>query len=261
MKCCAFLLSVYPDYHMSMHTPLIGITTYRSLSRQNYPILSASEVYVQSVTRAGGCAVLIPLGVPDEKLADLVLRLDGVIFSGGGDVNPERYGSQAQPWVNSVDEDRDRVEINLFEAVLPRKMPFLGICRGIQLINVAMGGSLYEDLIQQGATSLKHNFSAGEARDYLAHPVKIESDSRLGQILGVNRVEVNSLHHQGIRNLAQGLRPTAWAPDGVIEAVEIPDHPFGLAVQWHPEWLQGHLAMRSLFQKFVRSASEYSSNR
>lgn len=244
-----------------MKTPLIGITTYRSLSRLNYPVLSATEAYVQSVSRAGGCPVLIPLGLPDETLTNLVLHLDGVIFSGGGDINPERYGSQAQPWVNSVDEDRDRVEINLFKAVIQCKMPFLGICRGIQLINVAMGGSLYEDLQKQGASSFKHDCFPGEARDYLAHPVRVEAHSRLGQVLGVDQVEVNSLHHQGIRDLAEGLRPSAWAPDGVIEGVEIPGYPFGLGVQWHPEWLQDHLAMRFLFREFVRSASEYSNTR
>ncbi len=244
-----------------MYTPLIGITTYRGFNRHKHPILSVPETYVQAVALAGGCPVLIPLGLPDDRLAELASRLDGVLFSGGGDVHPARYNSQPHPLVNSVDEDRDRVEINLFQATLSRKTPFLGICRGLQVINVAMGGSLYEDLINQGATSIHHDYFPNKPRHYLAHPVEIDANSRLVQILGSTQVQVNSMHHQGIRKLASGLHPTAWAPDGVIEAVEIPNHPFGLAVQWHPECLQGQPAMRCLFQEFIRAASEHSSNR
>jgi putative glutamine amidotransferase len=240
-----------------MTAPLIGITTYRSLSRNNLPLLTSTEAYIQSTINAGGCPLMIPLGLPDEMLTDLVSHLDGILFTGGGDVHPRRYASQPHPRVNSVDEDRDRVEISLIHAALTKQMPIFGICRGLQVINVAMGGSLYEDLLAQGGASLKHDFFPGEARDYVAHTVKIESSSHLRRILGVDEVEVNSMHHQGIRVLAPELRATAWSPDGLIEAVEMTDHPFGLAVQWHPEWLQAQLAMQFLFQEFVQAALEH----
>jgi gamma-glutamyl-gamma-aminobutyrate hydrolase PuuD len=120
---------------------------------------------------------------------------------------------------------------------------------------VALGGSLYEDLLDQYPNSLKHDRFPEKARDYLAHSVSIDENSQLAEILGTQEVQVNSLHHQGIRKAAPDLRSTAHAPDGVIEAVEAPEHPFGLAVQWHPEWLQAHLVMRSLFERFVQAAA------
>jgi putative glutamine amidotransferase len=236
-------------------TPLIGITTFRSLSRNNFPTIGVNEAYVQAVWQAGGTPVLIPLGLPEERLGEMLTHLDGILFTGGGDVHPERYGEQPHPLVNSVDEDRDRVEITLFHAAYERKIPFLGICRGLQVINVALGGSLYEDLLTQHPNSLKHDRFPAEAPDYLAHPVEVERGTRLANILGANRVDVNSMHHQSIRHLAAGLRAIAHAPDGVIEAIQVEDYPFGVAVQWHPEWLQAHLAMRALFSEFVRATS------
>ncbi len=238
-----------------MATPLIGITTFRTLSRNNFPTIGVNEAYVQSVSQAGGTPVLIPLGLPETTLVELLPRLDGIIFTGGGDVHPARYGNQPHPLVNSVDEDRDRVEITLFQAAYDRRMPFLGICRGLQLVNIALGGSLYEDLLAQYPQALQHNYFSVQAPDYLAHPVTVEEDTRLAGILGATRLEVNSLHHQGIRQLGSGLQPIAHAPDGLVEAVQVLDYPFGLAVQWHPEWLQEHLAMRALFSEFVRGCS------
>ena len=238
-----------------MSAPLIGITTFRSLSRNNFPTIGVNEAYVQSVWQAGGTPVLIPLGLPEGELAEALTRLDAILFTGGGDVHPSRYGEQAHPLVNSVDEDRDRVEIALFQAAYQRKMPFLGICRGLQLINVALGGSLYEDLLTQYPDSLQHDYFSVEATDYLAHPVSLEQNNLLASILKTTHLEVNSLHHQGIRRLAEGVKAIAYAPDGVIEAIQVDDYPFGLAVQWHPEWLQAHLAMRALFVEFVRAGN------
>ncbi len=236
-----------------MVTPLIGITTFRTLSRNNFPTIGVNEAYVQAVSQAGGTPVLIPLGLPEPTLVELMPHLDGIIFTGGGDVHPARYGNQPHPLVNSVDEDRDRVEIALFRAAYDRKMPFLGICRGLQLVNVALGGSLYEDLLAQNPQSIKHDFFSDQAPDYLAHPITVEQDTRLAGILGATSLEVNSLHHQGIRRLAAGLRAIAHAPDGLIEAVQVNDYPFGLAVQWHPEWMQAQLSMRAVFSEFVRA--------
>lgn len=238
-----------------MTRPLIGITTYRSLSRYSYPVISLTEAYVQALSLAGADPLLVPPGLPDKGMGSLLARLDGILFSGGGDIHPRFYGSQPHPLVTEVDEDRDRVEIALVRQAMQRGTPFLGICRGLQVINVALGGSLYEDLLDQYPNSLKHDRFPEKERDYLAHSVSIDENSQLAEILGTQEVQVNSLHHQGIRKAAPGLRSTAHAPDGVIEAVEAPEHPFGLAVQWHPEWLQAHLVMRSLFERFVQAAA------
>jgi putative glutamine amidotransferase len=134
--------------------------------------------------------------------------------------------------------------------MLDKPKPFLGICRGLQVINVAMGGSLYEDLNEQFADVLKHDNHL-QPRDHLAHPVELEAGSRLEQVIEARQVQVNSLHHQGIHRLASDLYATGSAPDGLIEALELPGHPFGMAVQWHPEELQAHEAMRRLFIAFV----------
>jgi putative glutamine amidotransferase len=235
-------------------SPLIGITTSRIRTRYGFTQIAVTEAYVQSVSAAGGTPLLIPLGLPGEAYPELLNHFDGIIFTGGGDVQPERYGSQPNSLVGEVDPDRDRVEVNLLQDSLKTGKPFLGICRGLQLINVAMGGSLYEDLQTQRPQTQRHQYFPEKPRSYLAHIVQIESESRLAGILGKAQTEVNSMHHQGIRQLASGLWASAYAPDGVIEAFELPDHPFGLAVQWHPEWLQDHTSMLALFQALAQAA-------
>lgn len=239
-----------------MPSPLIGITTSRVLNKSNIYVMSTPEAYVQAVYHAGGLPVLIPLGIADADLEAMLERLDGVLFTGGGDVAPERYGGQPHPRVYDVDLDRDRVELKLVKLAVERQMPFLGICRGFQVINVALGGTLYEDILDQHAGALKHDYFPGYPRDQLTHPVKITSGSRLAEMLGLTEVEVNSLHHQGVRQVSPELSLTAQAPDGIPEAVELPGHPFGLAVQWHPEWLQAYAPMRSLFEAFVGAAKK-----
>ena len=173
---------------------------------------------------------------------------------GGGDIEPWRYASRPHPLVNSIDADRDQVEIDLLHQAVAAEVPTLGICRGLQLINVALGGSLYEDILDQHPGALEHQHFDNRPRDYRAHEVRIAPESKLGNILRQKRVAVNSLHHQGIRQLAPGLQPAAWAPDGIIEAVELSALPFGLAVQWHPEWLPQDDGMARLFSAFIEQA-------
>jgi putative glutamine amidotransferase len=237
-----------------MAAPLIGITTDRYSGGLGLTQQGITQAYIESIYQAGGCPVLIPLGGPAEAYAELVGRLDGVLFTGGGDVHPAAYASQPHPNVAYVDEDRDRVEIVLLSLTLGRRLPFLGICRGLQVINVALGGTLFEDIADQRPGSLKHDVSPDFPRNFLAHPIDIEGGSLLAQVFGLQQVQVNSLHHQAARRLADRLVPTAYTPDGVVEALELPDYPFGLAVQWHPEWLQEHLSMRALFQAFIQAA-------
>jgi putative glutamine amidotransferase len=182
--------------------------------------------------------------------------LDGILFTGGGDLDPGSYRSEPHPSVDGVDPDRDRVELQLFDATVKAGIPFLGVCRGLQLVNVGLGGTLYEDILDQRPEAIRHNYHPHWPRTYLAHPVQIEAGSRLEDILGRPSAQVNSLHHQGIRQLAPGLTPTAHAPDGLIEAVELPEYRFGLAVQWHPEWLPPEAAMDELFEAFTSAASK-----
>jgi putative glutamine amidotransferase len=236
---------------------LIGVTTSRNSSLYGFPAFILTEAYANALLDAGAAPVMIPLGLDEEALDRLLSRLDGVLFSGGGDVHPDRYGGQPHPKVDFVDEDRDRVEALLLNHALARRMPVFGICRGLQVINVALGGTLYEDLGDQYPEALQHDNINDQPRDYLAHPVQIEKDSLLAKIVGTDRLEVNSLHHQGVRLLAPSFCATAFAPDGLIEGAELPEYPFGLAVQWHPEWMQAHQPMRRLFQEFTQAAQRY----
>jgi putative glutamine amidotransferase len=238
-----------------MKSPLIGITTYRTHNRFGYSQICVNEAYISSVMGAGGTPFLIPLGLSEERLLSLLLQIDGVLFSGGGDLNPESYGSQMHPRVDNVDPDRDRVELFLIRKVIEMQLPFFGICRGLQLVNVGLGGGLYEDITDQRPGSLQHQSPASWPRDRLVHPVVVEKSSKLYEILDQPELLVNSVHHQGVRELASGVRATAFAPDGIIEAFEIDDFPFGLAVQWHPEWLQAHPSMQALFRSFVDFAA------
>lgn len=237
-------------------TPLIGLTTYRSLNSPKNPQISIGEAYIRAVSSAGGLPVAIPLGLSETNLDLILERIDGIIFTGGGDIAPEVYQSNPHPLVNAVDTDRDRIELHLLHRVINRRMPFFGICRGLQVLNVALGGTLFEDILDQYAGAIRHQFSSDHPRDYLAHSVQVHRGSRLAEITGREELEVNSLHHQGIRRLAESLSPVAFAPDGLVEAVELEDYPFGLAVQWHPEWLAAHRPMQTLFSTFVNTAGE-----
>ncbi len=237
-----------------MAAPLLGITTYRQPHAQGFPVNSVVEAYVQAVSQSGGIPVLIPLGLPEAQLRELVARLDGVLFSGGGDIDPQRYGAEGHPAVSGVDLDRDRVELCLVPVVIQKRMPFFGICRGIQTLNVALGGTLYTHIPDQLPGALPHPHVEGNRRDDLAHEVWVKPGSQLADILGVESTLVNSLHHQGVREIAPGLEATAFAPDGLVEGVELANYPFGIAVQWHPEWLMAHAPMRALFTAFVEAA-------
>lgn len=228
--------------------PVIGLTTTRGQSRYGYPMMTLTEAYINAISRSGACPLLIPLGLPEELLSGLLSRIDGLLLTGGGDVHPNQYGSLEHPLVSEVDADRDRVEIYLVKEAIARNVPFLGICRGIQVLNIALGGSIYEDILDQKPDALRHNYFPDKPRQYLAHSVDINPDSLLSNMLGQKQALVNSMHHQGIKSLAPGLIASATAPDGLIEAVELPGYLFGIAVQWHPEWLPEEAAMDSLFK-------------
>jgi putative glutamine amidotransferase len=242
---------------VNMASPFIGVTSNLIPGMDGkMRTVSLGEAYIQAVIQAGGIPVIVPVGIPKQALGDLFAGLDGLLFTGGGDIHPERFHGQAHPRVYGIDEHRDELEISLVLMAVETGKPFFGICRGIQVINVALGGSLYTDIADQAPGALRHDYFPDIPRDYLAHPVSVLPECKLAQIMDGEIFEVNSLHHQGIDILSSALRPVAFSPDSLVEAVELPGHPFGLAVQWHPEWLQAHIAQRRLFQALVRAASE-----
>lgn len=238
-----------------MAAPLIGVTSNYTAQDGKPGQFAVSEKYTQAVQGAGGLPVLIPLGLSAEMLQDLFDRLDGLLLTGGADIAPDRFGGVFHPRVYGVNPARDDLEIHLVQMAAGQGLPFLGICRGIQVINVALGGTLYTDLADQLGRTLRHDQYPDIPADYLAHPVTVEPGTRLEAILTDETVLVNSLHHQGVEQVAPPLQVAARAPDGLIEAVELPDHPFGLGVQWHPEWLQEHELHRRLFRSLVAAAS------
>ncbi len=217
--------------------PLIGLTTYRKVAAQAnpLPVLALMPSYVEAVAAAGGVPVLIPLGLDEGTLGALLSRLDGLVLTGGGDIAGDQYRSEHPDFINDVDTDRDRVELFLAREAVAVQKPLLAICRGHQVLNVALGGTLYEDVMEWMPGAIKHDFFNAFPRNHQAHTVRIEPGTRLAQALGRQESRVNSLHHQGIRDLAPGLVAAAHAPDGLIESVEAVDHPFALGVQWHPE--------------------------
>lgn len=238
-----------------MRQPLIGITTFRSATNRAVPLFSAAQAYTEAIAQAGGAPVLLPLGADETTLSTYLDRLDGILFSGGGDVRPETYGSQPHPLVDEVDPDRDRIELWLVQQVVQRRQPFLGICRGFQVINISLGGTLYEDILDQHPAAQQHQYFPAYPRSYRAHSVHVQPGSQLANLLQAETVQVNSLHHQGVRQLAPGLQAAATAGDGILEGLELPGHPFGLAVQWHPEWLREDTAMRRIFRAFILAAA------
>ncbi len=240
-----------------MSSPLIGITT--STEPKTYPTITLPEAYVDSILEADGIPILIPSHISAEKWEALFNSLDGILFSGGGDIDIKYFDGQNNPSISKANPFRDAIEIELLKLCLQKNKPFLGICRGIQVINVAMGGTLYTHIPDQLNNALEHNYQDhyGEtARRKTLHKVELDSLSRLSSIMGVTQLDVNSFHHQGIKNLAKGLDAVGYSSDGLIEAVELKDHPFGMGVQWHPEWLRDQESIRKLFSAFVNSAKK-----
>jgi putative glutamine amidotransferase len=237
-----------------MSCPLIGLTTYNDKNQYGFPIAALMHKYIQAVSSAGGIPLLIPSGLTEETRRSLFERVDGLLFTGGGDIAIERFGGEVHPRLVSVDPARDTVEFPLLQAAADSGKPFLGICRGFQVANVALGGTLYTDITDQMPGAIKHDYDSATQRQVLAHEVSVEKGSRLAGIFSETLLHVNSLHHQGAKNVAGTLAPVAHAPDGLVEAVELPDHPFGIAVQWHPEWLTDQPSPQRLFAAFVEAS-------
>ncbi len=233
--------------------PLIGITIHPDNDPDRVNLDTLVGLIVHGVERAGGSPLLVPLGLSEATLRDLALRLDGLLLSGGGDIEPDRYGSMTRhPRLGGVAAERDRTELLLTGWALGDQQPIFGICRGAQLLNVSLGGTLYQD-ISEHVGAIHHTYGDDDfARR--PHAVQVAEESRLARIVGRPLVDVNSLHHQGLRDVAPALRVVAQAPDGLAEAVELPGEQYALAVQWHPECLLDLPEHQGLFDAFVAAA-------
>jgi putative glutamine amidotransferase len=240
--------------------PLIGVTTaVRSLGANGITVCTAYTAIIESLERAGALPVMIPSNVSDETLRSIYDRLDGVMLPGGGDIDPEYYHEERHPKTIVNDPLRDQTELKLVKWAVADDLPLFGICRGHQVINVAMGGSLIQDIPSEvEAPELKaHDIPDGLPRSTRMHEIKLEKQSRLASIVGSTHVPVNSLHHQAVKDLAPGFVATAVSPDGVIEAMEMPDKRFTLSVQWHPEDLAANDGkMQAIFDAFVAACAE-----
>ncbi|MTI68414.1 MAG: gamma-glutamyl-gamma-aminobutyrate hydrolase family protein [Firmicutes bacterium] len=223
--------------------PLIGITTYfisnsemykskiRGLSDQD--ILMSSMDYYNSVENSGGIPIAIPI-ITKENIKELVNKLDGIIFSGGVDINPLKYDNNINNGIGKIIPKRDDFEFLLLKEMFKSKKPILGICRGLQLINVFFKGTLHQDISLK--TNIKHSYL--KAPKYLpCHRVCIDVNTKLYDIFKSKKIYVNSFHHQTVKDLGENLLKTAWSDDGFIEAIEHKNYPFLLAVQWHPEMM------------------------
>jgi putative glutamine amidotransferase len=236
--------------------PLIGVTT--SITVGEYPERAyVNSAYLRAVEQAGGIPVLLAPQLSAAAREALWGRIDGLVLTGGGDVEPARFGeATTHPRTTLVSAERDALELELVDRALRDDVPMFAICRGLQVLNVALGGSLHQHLPDVFGTKVEHTHKK-ETRDLATHDVKVQTEgTRLGTIVGGPELRVNSYHHQAVARVGQSLREVAWAPDNVIEALEHDDRRrFVVAVQWHPEELVGHdAAARALFTAVVDAA-------
>ncbi|AMB58127.1 gamma-glutamyl-gamma-aminobutyrate hydrolase family protein [Microterricola viridarii] len=241
------------DQTPGFSAPVIGITSYLEQAQTGVWDVRAAflpQVYLDAVTDAGGIAVVLPPQPVTPATARRVLEsMDGLIITGGADIDPARYGQAPHSRTGAPRTDRDAWEDALLHAAIETELPFLGICRGAQMLNVALGGTLHQHL-PDVVGSEKYQPAPAE---FGTEPVRVEPDTTLAGLLG-DGLDVHVYHHQALDRVAEGLRVTATSADGVIEAVELPAVPFGVAVQWHPE---ENAADRRLFAGLVDAAREF----
>jgi putative glutamine amidotransferase len=237
-----------------MTKPLIGIGSDVLVRDGERDRAFVFTTYTEALRRAGAIPVVLP--PQPENAAELVEDLDGLLLAGGEDCDPAAYGEERHPNVTeTMDPRRQTNDITLARAARERRIPTLGICLGVQVMNVAAGGTLIQDIASSIDTEIDH---ASEPSDRHRHEVLIEANTHLADILGAREMNVNSSHHQAIGKVADGLRVTAHAPDGIVEGLEDPSHPFYLGVQWHPEDMAGEESASTLFGAFVDAARKYS---
>lgn len=240
--------------------PLIGVTA-EEIKNQIRPwgptLHGQNHTYADAIIRAGGIPVIVPLTTDRSVLHELNQRLDGLLLAGGRDINPRLYKQKPAPTTDAASDLRDSTEIYLLQQALDNQKPVLAICRGMQLLNVACGGNLYQDIATELKTAVDHQ-SSTRAKDHahLAHALRIEPESKLASVLGIHHIDANSHHHQAVKRLGNGLAAVAWTEDGIIEAIESIDDSFVFGIQAHPESLEAKAEpqWQKLFGAFVRTA-------
>ncbi len=240
--------------------PLIGITGTRHVIATNSssPVLLgvvSGDDYAQGVETAGGIPVVVPYVETPETACVLADKLDGLLLGGGEDVDPSLWGEQPHHGLGQIVPERDALEFTLIRRMMERRKPILGICRGMQILNVALGGTLYQDLPRDWRGTIQHQQRA--RRNHLSHGLCVDPHSKLYQLVG-RRSEFlcNSFHHQAVKDLGTGFLASAWDGEGLVEAMEHSQHPFLVAVQWHPENLwRTYPEHHGLFQGLVAAAS------
>lgn len=237
-----------------MKRPVIGISSSIIIDSSGdfagYRRSYVNTDYISSVIKNGGLPLIIPFNEDEEVIRQQMELADGLLLSGGQDVSPMHYGQEPSQRIGDTFPERDLYEYRLIREAMRAQKPILGICRGIQILNTYFKGTLYQDLSHIDGDILKHNQQRFPRQ--VTHRAYLEEGTRLRELFGVDRLMVNSFHHQALHELGEGLKISARASDGVIEGVEKPDYPFLLAVQWHPEMLhESCTEMNKLFQSFI----------
>jgi len=243
--------------------PVIGVTVNyvgpeegRCPSR--YGSYYINRGYVEGIRKAGGIPLYLPYTDDPEELAVLLERIDGLLLTGGKDMDPRHFGEERHPTCERILPDRSASELQLTRQAVDRGTPILGICLGLQTLNVAMGGSLYQDIPSMRPSDVRHRQTEQE-RHQVAHVVEVEEGSLLSRVFGGRReLHVNSIHHQAANKIGDGLVVSARAPDGIVEGLELPRVPFCLSVQWHPEDLKMGESNQVLFDNLLEAARKYS---
>ncbi|NLJ58909.1 MAG: gamma-glutamyl-gamma-aminobutyrate hydrolase family protein [Tissierellia bacterium] len=234
---------------------IIGVTVHKDVT-DGVGYLKINQCNLKALIEAGSIPLMLPVTADDELIDEYLKVVDGIYFSGGGDVNPLIYGEDPIKEIKDIDYERDEFEIKLFKKAAALNIPMLGICRGEQVMNVAAGGSLYQDIYAQipGVNGHSPKFTSG---GYPHHKVKIMENSILHSVFKANEININSYHHQAVKNIAKGFKVTALSEDGVIEAIESEELTFAVGIQWHPEVMYERFPeFLRIFEVFVKAASK-----
>ncbi|MBQ3003645.1 MAG: gamma-glutamyl-gamma-aminobutyrate hydrolase family protein [Clostridia bacterium] len=235
--------------------PIIGIVT----DIDNNLVTAVPDAYNHAIEQAGGTPIVLPYVRDEKTLAHFVALCDGFLFSGGADIDPRRYGEEVKETCGGIEPYRDEMEFLLFQKALNASKPILAICRGIQLVNAALGGTLYQDIPSEVHTEIAHRQT--EPKFSPSHEVNVLADTPLHGLVHTDRIRANSFHHQAIKTLANGLKVMATADDGIIEAVWAPDHRYLRAYQWHPERLfEIDESNRKIFKDFIGACRKHQPN-
>lgn len=209
-----------------------------------------NKSYADAIEKSGGILLMVTSGISTDDIDSLLNQVDGILVPGGADLNPSIYNEVKKEYTQKSDDERDELEQNIVKIAIQKRIPILAICRGCQILNVSLGGSLYQDIEQEKPDHIKHDYHHDGPRSLIAHSVSLTDGSLISKILNTKEAEANSLHHQGIKELGNGLMSAAVAPDNLIEAIELTDYPFGIGLQWHPEDLENPI-WKKLFDAFV----------